>query len=302
MSKIELSSRTIGKIWRLLEEKTDSVSKIKQYLIEAGTDIKEVMGIKEFLKKKRMHLFEKLAFPTKAAYLALDPNNIYYRSKNEFISEAFKIIYGKYNKSEADGILIELTRLIIKDNPKLSEEESVQELKGLLEYDKIPLEEILETTQIVDMLKVTKNVTKSAGIESAENKIDTCMRRLSTDLEGAVTVAGSAVEDVCIEVFKSLSIKIPKKKQLPYYLVELRRKTNLENLATIPDHTKKIVTPLSTLAENIYNASHEAGDRHGSIIGASQFVKELLVVSCAALIIVIAGALKRGELKLKDTE
>ena len=56
---------------------------------------------------------------------------------------------------------------------------------------------------------------------------------------------------------------IPAKKQLPDYLVALCEQTNIEALTRIGgDDVKKVFGSLRGLAQNIYQAAHQLGDRH----------------------------------------
>jgi hypothetical protein len=110
------------------------------------------------------------------------------------------------------------------------------------------------------------------------------------------------VESVCREILSRLGIPEPGSKQLPKYLVELQRKTNLEKLIGTVKNGERLLKALSSLAENSYQVAHEAGDRHAHGDGRQQppeFIADMLVASSCALTIVLVGALSRNELKAK---
>ncbi len=281
----------------MLEEKASSISKVKQLLIEGGANAIKILEIQEVVAKPSMHPMEALLFPIKTAWLNLDPDPYIHRNKTDIISEAFDLIYHENEKVEADGILLEVVRLMLKENPNLLKEKETDELKDSLSSDGIFLNDILNTRQAVSLLTETRSILRESGHIEAEEKISKCLRRLSTDPEGAVTAAVSATEAVLVDVLRKLEIGLPSKRQLPGYLGELRRKTNIDRLAEIKGHSEKIISPLSTLAANIYQASHEAGDRHANLVVTTPFVRELLVVSCTVLIIGVSRSLERGELK-----
>ena len=127
--------------------------------------------------------------------------------------------------------------------------------------------------------------------------------RTSTDPSGAITAAVAAAESVCREALSRLGIPEPSSKQLPRYLAELRRKTNIGELAQVSNVGDRVIRALSSLAENSYQAAHQAGDRHAhgdETAPPSSFVVDMLVTSACAITVIIAGALRRNELEVRN--
>ena len=66
------------------------------------------------------------------------------------------------------------------------------------------------------------------------------------------------------------------------------------------EDTRKVFGALRGLAQHSFRAAHQLGDRHAQGDGASistAIGADLVIVSCAALTTVIAGAIARDELQ-----
>lgn len=276
-TQITLNSKTIVGIIRRLLAKCRR-DEIKQLLLEAGANSERVLGI-----------------PVSGNINAPD-----YKSKSDILNEGFDTIYQDFDQPEADGILLELVRLLFDRN--LVRGDDVRELENALSASGVALQEVLEAGDEAQVVRAAIDSTESANLKEASDLLKKALLRLSTDPAGAITAAVSAAESVCREALSRLGIPEPGAKQLPDYLGALREHSNLSDLASVADKGDRAIKALASLAHNSYEAAHEAGDRHahGDDAGPPPpIVTDMLVASACAITVVLAGALRRGELKVK---
>jgi len=278
MTAIDLTSKAICAIRSFVDGHT-SRDDLKQFLLEAGAKADRVMSIQATGDMKSPH----------------------YKSKSTIMNEGFDTVYTDFDKVEADGILLELVRVVfgrkaVQDDVRASLERALQE-SGVV------LGEILEAGGAHDYLRSAETTMESANLVEARELLGKALLRMSTDPPGAITAAVSAAESVCREALSGLGIPEPNTRQLPNYLVELRRQTNLEDLATVANVGDRAIKAFSSLAENAYQAAHETGDRHAhgdAASDATPLVADMLITGACSVAIVLAGALRRNELIMKN--
>jgi len=275
MTFVTLNSKAIGAIRRLVRTYC-SRDELKQYLLEAGANSDRVLGI----------------------HVSGDMKSKEYKAMSTVINEGFDTISEDFDKSEADGIMLELVRVVFSYK-QVSEDDRVN-LENALAGSSVALSPLLEQNSNRDILKYAIDSSKSANLKEAHENLKKALSRILTDPSGAITVSVSAAESVCLVALSRLGIPVPSSKTLPKYLVEIRKKTNLNELARIQDSDDRIITALSNLAENTYHASHKTGDRHAqgdSGAALSPIIVDTLVLSACSITVILAGALHRNELK-----
>lgn len=278
MNKAVLNSKAIGAIRSFVDWYT-SRDGLKQILLDAGANSNRVLSI----------------------YVSSDAKASGYKSKSTIMNEGFDTIYKDFQKEEADGILIELVRLIYSRKDVIDQD--LTNLEQALSSSGVMLNQILEPIAGQDILEFAMDTLNTANLKEAHDLLQKALKRIITDPSGAITAAVSAAESVCREALARLGIPEPNTKQLPNYLVELRRKTNLNDLAWVVNIEDRAIKALSSLAENSYQAAHETGDRHAhgdTAAPPSPFIVDMLVTSACAITVVLAGALHRNELVLKS--
>lgn len=278
MAHIILNSKAIAAIRRLLSENS-SRDEIKQFLLEAGAKSDRILKI---------HVSSNMKSPG-------------YKSVSQILNEGFDTIYEDFSKEEADGILLELVRVLF--SRKQVEQKDRESIEHALSASDVALNEILESIAGQDILHFAVDSSEAANLDEAQELLKKALLRTTTDPSGAITAAISAAESVCREALSRLGIPYPSSKQFPKYLVELRRNTNIEELAWVSNVGDKVIKSLSSLVENSYQAAHETGDRHAhgdTAAPLSPLVVDMLVTSACAITVVLAGALRRNELKIKS--
>jgi len=273
-----LNSKAIAAIRRLVDTYS-SRDELKQFLLDAGANANRVLAIQVTGSMK----------------------SPCYKSKSTIMNEGFDTIYQDFDKAEADGILLELVRVVfsrkaVQDDDRASLEQALQE-------SGVALSEILEAGGAHDYVRSAETTMESANLQEARELLGKAVLRMSTDPPGAITAAVSAAESVCREALSRLGIAEPNTKQLPNYLVELRRQTNLEDLATVANIGDRAIKAFSSLAENAYQAAHETGDRHAHgdrATATPPLVADMLITSACSVAVVLAGALRRNEIALRN--
>jgi hypothetical protein len=278
MSSVELNSKAIGAIRRLVDTYT-SRDELKQFLLDAGAKSDRILNI---------HVSSNMKSPT-------------YKSKSTILNEGFDTIPKDFDKQEADGVMLELVRIVFSRKQVLEEQRA--SLEHALTVNGMALNEILESTAGQDIVRFAIDSSDAANLKEAHGLLTKALLRTTTDPSGAITAAVAAAESVCREALSRLGIPEPSSKQLPKYLVELRRNTNIEELARVTNVDDRAIKALSSLAENSYQAAHETGDRHAHGDTAalpSSLIVDMLVTSACAITVVLAGALRRNELMVKS--
>lgn len=278
MIPIKLNSKAIGAI-RDLAKKELNRAELKQFLFVAGANSDRISAID-------------VVGETKSPA---------YKSMTTIMNDGFDTLPQDFSKEEADGIRIELLRLIFS-RKQVSEKDRADIAKAFSTCD-VALDEILEPNATLNIVQTSMECSESAALKEAHDLLKEALLRITTDPRGAITAAVTAAVSVCREALSRLGIPEPSKRQLPKYLVELRRNTNIEELAQVPNVEGRVIKALSSLAENSYQAAHETGDRHahGDSAGPpTPLIVDLLVTSACAISVVLAGALRRDELKLKS--
>jgi hypothetical protein len=279
MTAVNLTSRAIGAI-RKLVDRYSSRDELKQFLLDAGANANRVLAIQ----------------------VTGDMRSPHYKSKSTIMNEGFDTIYQDFDKVEADGILLELVRVVFSRQKVQNDDRAL--LDRALQESGIALGEILEPGGVRDYLQSAGTAMESANLREAGELLGKALLRMSTDPPGAITAAVSAAESVCREALSRLGIPEPNTRQLPNYLVELRRQTNLEGLATVANVGDRAIRAFSSLAENAYQAAHETGDRHAHgdrAKAATPLVADMLITSACSIAIVLAGALRRNEIVLRNS-
>ena len=278
MTPATLNAKAIGAIRHLINAYS-SRDELKQFLLDAGANSERVLSIQVTGNMKSPH----------------------YKSKSTILNEGFDTIHTDFEKQEADGVLLELARTVFRHKQVADADKA--SLEDVLAGSGISLGDVLEASGGHDLLRCAEETMGITNLREARELLGKALLRVSTDPSGAITSAVSAAESVCREALSRLSIPEPNTKQLPNYLVELRRQTNLENLASVANVGDRVIKALSSLAENSYQAAHEAGDRHahGDIATAAPpLVVDMLITSACSVAIVLAGVLRRNELVLKS--
>jgi len=264
----KLSPKTIGLVRKYLGG--FSRGDIKQILIEAGVEAALTIPLVD-----RM-------------------NSNYYRTKNEILYFGFDKIYETYEKSEADGIVLEIVKIMarIYEPPH----EKMPDLVSSLQNDRFPIESILGK-EIPEVVKISIQRTNEIKVEEAKRLFKKAYLRMLTDPDGAVTAAMSGLEAALKFALEKASIKYSQREEPPALFTKLRKETNFEK-AFSSERTQRVLKALSSLAYNLYDLAHEAGDRHSD--KAWQTTPELaeLFVSCSAIVTnLIFSLLERGTLK-----
>ena len=272
-----LNSKAIGSIRRFVDTYT-SRDELKQFLLDAGANSNRILGI---------HVSGNMKSPG-------------YKSKSTILNEGFDTVYEDFVKEEADGILLEMVKIVF--SRKAVKDEDKQDIACALSDSGVALEEILESTR-GEFIRLAMESSEAANLKEAHELLKKALLRTTTDPSGAITAAVAAAESVCREALSRLGIPEPSSKQLPKYLVKLRRNTNIGELAQIPNVEDRAIKALSSLAENSYQAAHETGDRHAhgdTAAPPSSLIVDMLVTSACAITVILAGALRRNELKVKS--
>lgn len=278
MTSVELNSKAIGAIRRLVDSYT-SRDELKQFLLDAGANSDRILSI---------HVLGNMKSPT-------------YKSKSTILNEGFDTIPADFEKQESDGVMLELVRIVFSRKQVLEGDRA--NLEGILSANGLALSEIIGSGLVQELLRNAVDSSDAASFRETSELLKKALLRTTTDPTGAVTVAVSAAESVCREALSRLGISEPSSKQLPKFLVELRRNTNIEELTRIPNVEDRVIKALSSLVENSYQAAHETGDRHAHGDRAeppSPLIVDMLVTSACAIIVVLTGALRRNELRVKS--
>ena len=280
-TNVDLKSATIGAIRTFVQEDSSSRDGLKQLLLDAGADSVRVLAI---------CVISGMGEPG-------------YKSRTDILNEGFDTIWADFPKPEADGIALRLVNIILARKGDALQEMSLRALEAGLAASGLSMSQVLAQQNPAVILDTLKDVLDDTRLEEAKDLIDKCLKRMVTDPPGAITVAVSAVESVCCEAHNRLGLALPNKKQLPGLLVSLRRGTNLEELANVESKSHvRLFTSLSSLAEHAYPLAHELSDRHGHGDDAQEvtpFLLDLMIAASAVITMVIAGALRREELKPK---
>jgi hypothetical protein len=277
MTSVELNSKAIGAIRRLVDTYT-SRDELKQFLLDAGANSDRILSI---------HVSGNMKSST-------------YKSKSTILNEGFDTIPADFKKQESDGVMLELVRIVFS-RKQVSENDRAN-LEGILSANGLVLSEILGSGLGQDLLHHAVDSSEAASFRETSELLKKALLRTTTDPTGAITAAVSAAESVCREALSRLGLPEPSSKQLPKFLVELRRNTNIEELARIPNVEDRVITALSSLAENSYRAAHETGDRHAhgdTAVPPSPLIVDMVVTSACAITVVLTGALRRNELRVK---
>lgn len=167
-----LSTESIGAIRRLLSNHPRG--QIKQFLLEAGA------------KKERI-----LSIP-----IVNDMKSTDYRSQAEVLSLMFDTIYTDYKSNEADRIVLNLIRIIIKNRVDFPDSilEVISDVRKKLMSDGIDLKEVLSP----------ENLVCTANIESTMNtsyKYDVFICHASEDKESFVRSLASKLHNKGLQVW-----------------------------------------------------------------------------------------------------
>ncbi len=278
MRFVELNSKAIGAIRRLVDTYT-SRDELKQFLLDAGANSDRILSI---------HVSGNMKSPS-------------YKSKSTILNESFDTIPADFEKQDSDGVMLELVRIVFLKK-RVSDDDRAN-LERILSANGVVLNDVLESGSTHDILHHTADSSDTANLREASELLKKALLRTTTDPTGAITAAVSAAESVCREALSRLGIAEPGSKQLPKYLIELRQHTNIEELASIPSVGDRLIKALSSLAENSYQAAHKTGDRHAhgdAAVPPSPLIVDMLVTSACAIIVVLTGALRRNELRVKS--
>ena len=277
MMPVKLNSKAIGSIRRLADY--CSRDDLKQFLLDAGANSDRILRIN----------------------VSGDMKSPGYKSKSTILNEGFDTLYQDFVKEEADGVVLEFARIIVTRKQVSGDDRA--NLEKALSASGVSLNEVLELSMAQDIMRYAIESTDSANLKESHDLLKKALLRTTTDPTGAITAAVTASESVCREALSRLGISEPSSKQLPKYLIELRRATNIEALAKVQNIGDRLITALSSLAENSYQAAHETGDRHahGDMAAPiTPLIADMLVTSACAITVILAGALRRNELKVKN--
>ena len=217
------------------------------------------------------------------------------------ISEVIDTVYKDFEKPEADGIFLRMTKNLLRDRPEWRPTEEIQYLEQGLAASKLSIAQVKGSTSVAAFLENSADRTRNLDLKEATELLTKGSLRLSTDKPGAITACTSACESTCRIALERLGLPLPTRKQLPDYLDALCDNTNLMALARVSgEETKRLFGSLRGLARHSYKAAHKLGDRHAQgerATGLTTIGADLAVASCAALATVIAGTIERGELE-----
>ena len=278
MVDASLESTTIGVIREFVDACT-SRDGLKGLALKSGAKAERVMGIT----------------------VLGNMNASGYKSKSTLMNEIFDTVYQDFSKSEADGILLRMINFLLGSEQWDVPSETLQELEDGLAASGLSVEQIKGAKSAVTLLETALEETGVSNMVEATELLEKGLRRLSTDKPGAITACTSACESVCRVALERLNMPLPAGKKLPDYLNALSKDTNIKALARIGGkNADNVFSALRSLALNSYQAAHELGDRHAhgdTLSQPSDLATDLLVTSCAALTIIIAGADARNEMK-----
>lgn len=276
-----LKPQTIGAIRRFVALNT-SRDGLKELFLDGGANAERILKIS-------------LASPMGAKG---------YISASVLLNQGFDTIYDDFDRPEADGILLRMAGILVQRNQERLKEGSLEDLEQGLSASGLTVSQITQATEATMLLEAATDRAGAVQLREVTELLTKGLRRLVTDRSGAITACTSAAESACRVALERLGLPLPAGKQLPEYLNALCQQTNIEALARVSgDDTKKVFTSLRSLAQNAYQAAHQLGDRHAHGENSrepSPFAADLLVSSCAALTILIAGALARNELKVSN--
>lgn len=278
MTSVELNSKAIGAIRRLVDTYT-SRDELKQCLLDAGANSNRIISI----------------------HVSGNMKSSNYKSKSTILNEGFDTIPADFEKQESDGVMLELVRIVFS-RKQVSEDDRAK-LESILSANGLTLNEVLGSGMGQALLHYAVDSSEAASYRESSELLKKALLRITTDPTGAITAAVSAAESVCREALLRLGLPEPSSKQLPKFLVELRRNTNIEELARISNVGDRAIKALSSLAENSYQAAHETGDRHAhgdKAVPPSPLIVDMLVTSACAITVVLTGALRRNELRMKS--
>ena len=275
---VDLDPSTIAAIRTFIDART-SRSDLKNLALSAGAKSERVMPIK---------ISSSMSSPG-------------YKTKAELMNEIVDTVYIDFEKSEADRTLLRMIHVLISDHDAQILPEQLEALEKGLARSGLSISQVTRYTTTVRLLEVAAERAEDSAMNEATDLLMKGLLRLSTDPPGAITACTSACESACRIALERLSLPLPARKQLPEYLDALCDQTNIKALARVSgEDTRKIFGALRGLAHNSYRAAHQLGDRHAQGDGASistAIGADLVIVSCAALTTVIAGAVARNELQ-----
>ncbi len=278
MSTVALKSQTIGAIRRFVSRGT-SRDGLKGLLLEAGANADRILKL----------------------FVASNMTAAGYKSMSALLNEGFDTVYEDFEKPEADGILLRMASLILSRRRDNLPPEDVQALEQGLATSGLSIAQVTQATTTILPIDAASQQAEAAQLREASDLLAKGLRRLTTDRPGAITACTSAAESVCRVALERLGLPLPAGKQFPDYFNALCQQTNIEALARVSgEDSRKVFTSLRGLAQGAYQAAHQLGDRHAHGETApepSPFATDLLVISCAALTTLLAGALARNELK-----
>jgi HEPN domain-containing protein len=275
-----LSNKTIAIVRSLLAR--FSRGDIPSLMLEAGANRERVMAIP----------------------VVGDMRSSDYRSKSTILNEAFDRVFADFPELEANHIVLDLIRSMARANPALFAEENKDpdalQLRGALAADGYELKSLI-TPQEANLVSAEAiEAVEKMGWEQAAALLRKAVSRLSGDEDGAITAGVSALEATLKAVYQSLRIELPTKQQLPDLLVHLRKNSNVDGVLGFEDAGKRVISSLAGLLHNLYQLSHEAGDRHGSSPKTkrpSHMASCLFVNLCSSCCIFLSEGLAHGELK-----
>ena len=275
---VNLESSTIAGIRTFIDTQT-SRSDLKNLALSAGAKSERVMPIR----------------------ISSNMSGPGYKSKAELMYEMFDTVYIDFKKPEADRILLRMIHELISNQYDQFLPNQLEALERGLEKSGLSISQITLNTTAVRLLEVAAERAEDSAMNEATDLLMKGLLRLSTDTPGAITACTSACESACRIALERLSLPLPARKQLPAFLNALCDQTNIKALTRVSgEDTRKIFGSLRGLAQHSYRAAHKLGDRHAQGDGASistTIGADLVIVSCAALTTVIAGAVARNELK-----
>ena len=281
MVDVSLKSTTIGAIREFVDSGT-SRDELKGLALKSGANAERVMGI---------------------AVLG-NMNSSGYKSKSTLMNEIFDTVYQDFDKPEADGVLLRMINFLLGSEQWEVLSEKRQELEDGLAASGLSIDQIIGANSVVTLLETALEESGVSNMVEASELLRKGLHRLSTDKPGAITACTSACESVCRVALERLNMPLPAGKKLPDYLNALSKDTNIKALARIGgQNANNVFSALRSLALHSYQAAHELGDRHAhgdTLSQPSDLVADLLVTSCAALTIVIAGAVSRNEIKYRN--
>lgn len=227
-----------------------------------------------------------------------------YQSKSAILNEAFDKVFSDFPEPEANHIVLDLIRSMARAKLALfaeaNKDPDALQLRGALAADGYDLKSLITPQEANLVSGEAIEAVEKTGWEQAAALLRKALSRLSGDEDGAITAGISALEAALKAVYKSLDIELPAKQQLPDLLVHLRKNSNVDGVLGFEDAGKRVVSSLAGLLHNLYQLSHEAGDRHGGSPETrrpSHMTACLFVNLCSSCCIFLSEGLAHGELK-----